>query len=262
MIERIDIRNYRSCFETSFELQPDLSVLIGPNGSGKTNLLNACVLLRKLTSERLHRNRSEEQATSECRLKMSFRVKSKRAILTAKLGLFTDEHNADVIVSAKESWYAKDFTGSALRVKVPLSLARYYGDDVMYIDSPRGRQIMFRFGQGFEFPPESFKRPFLSIARYLSEIKYYSASQFTNPSKCPVSFQVGTEGQMSVGTRGSVHNKFLFDLFTEFKGRENSNYNQFLEVIGPKGIGLVDEIDFKEIPTSSIEYSVRTGSTP
>jgi ABC-type lipoprotein export system ATPase subunit len=258
VIEKIEIRNYRSCFDTSFELQPDLSVLIGPNGSGKTNLLNACVLLRKLTSEQVHAHREDEQPTDESRLKVSFRVKKKRATLTADLGLFTDEHNEDVIVRAKESWYVKDFTDSAKRIKAPLSLARYFiRDGMMY--SPRSRRLMLRWGREFESPPESFRGAFSTIARYLAEIKYYSASQFTNPSRCPVSFQVETEGPVSHGPRRGGHSKFLFDLFTEYKGRENSNYDQFLGVIGPNGIGLVDKIDFKEIPTSSIEYSVRSG---
>ena len=259
MIEKIEIGNYRSCFETAFELQPDLSVLIGPNGSGKTNLLNAFVLLRKLTNERVYAHREDEQATDESRLKVWFRVKRKRATLTADLGLFTNEHNDDVIVGAKESWYAKDFTNSAKRIKVPISVARYMKPDGVMLYTARARQIMFRLGRDYHVPPESFRVPFWSIARYLAEIKYYSASQFTNPSRCPVSFQVETEGPVSHGPTRGGHSKFLFDLFTEYKEREDSNYSQFLGVIGPNGIGLVDKIDFKEIPTSSIEYSVRSG---
>ena len=259
MIEKIQIENYRSCFDTAFELEPDLSVLIGPNGSGKTNLLNAFVLLRKLSSEQLYGHHEEEQATDESRLKVWFRIKGRRASLTADLGLFTNEQNQDVIVGSRESWYAKDFTNSAKRIKAPLALARYFSNDGMLIHSSRRRQMMFRFGREFNVPPESFRVPFSTIARYLSEIKYYSASQFTNPSRCPVSFQVETEGPTSHGPRRGGHGKFLFDLFREYKGRQDSNYDSFLGVIGPNGIGLVNKIDFKEIPTSSIEYSVRSG---
>ncbi|MFW9998379.1 MAG: AAA family ATPase, partial [Candidatus Odinarchaeota archaeon] len=39
MIKRIQIQDYRSCLDTSFDFHPNLSVLIGPNGSGKTNIL-------------------------------------------------------------------------------------------------------------------------------------------------------------------------------------------------------------------------------
>jgi putative ATP-dependent endonuclease of OLD family len=51
MIQKIQIQNYRSCLYTTIDFHPQLSVLIGPNGSGKTNILNALLLLRKLTEE-------------------------------------------------------------------------------------------------------------------------------------------------------------------------------------------------------------------
>lgn len=258
MIEKVEITNYRSCVETSFELQPDLSVLIGPNGSGKTNVLNACLLLRKLTEERVSRYREEEQATDESRLKVWFRPDDKLTILTADLKLFTDENNADVIVNAKESWYARDYTGNAKRINVPLWLAEHLGSEGLRPRTIRTRQYMLHFGHDFEVD-DAFRKPLSTIGRYLSEIKYYSASQFTNPSQCPVSFQVEMEGTVSRGVRLQGHAKFLFDLYREYKGRETSNYDRFFDVIGPNGTKLVDNIVFKEIPTSSIEYSVRSG---
>ncbi|MDQ1729220.1 MAG: ATPase domain, partial [Pyrinomonadaceae bacterium] len=193
MIEKVEITNYRSCVETSLELQPDLSVLIGPNGSGKTNVLNACLLLRKLTEERISRYREDEQATDESRLKVWFRLDQKQTILTADLQLFTDENNSDVIVNAKESWYAKDYTSSAKRINIPLWVADYFGGEGIRLRTARARQYLLHFGRDFEIH-EGFRKPLSTIGRYLSEIKYYSASQFTNPSQCPVSFQVEMEG--------------------------------------------------------------------
>ncbi len=51
VIEKLEINDDRSCIDAMIESQPDLCVLIGPNGSGKTNVLNACLLLRALASE-------------------------------------------------------------------------------------------------------------------------------------------------------------------------------------------------------------------
>ncbi len=38
MLKRVTITSYRSCVQTSLELSTNLSVLIGANGSGKTNI--------------------------------------------------------------------------------------------------------------------------------------------------------------------------------------------------------------------------------
>ena len=97
-----------------------------------------------------------------------------------------------------------------------------------------------------------------NIAKFVSEMRYYSASQFTNPSNCPVSFGIEKEGDRSRGLRLSGHSKFLFDLYTEYKSK-SEGYNQFFDIIGPDGIGLINKIDFQEILTSSIDYSVRSG---
>jgi DNA repair ATPase RecN len=51
-IDALRITNYRSCIDTTIDLQPDLSVLIGPNGTGKTTILNAFMLLKLLSTER------------------------------------------------------------------------------------------------------------------------------------------------------------------------------------------------------------------
>ena len=76
IIESLNILNYRSCIDTGFILQPDLSVLIGPNGTGKTTVLNAFLLLRSLAMERPFARDAEEVALTACRLRASFKFKS------------------------------------------------------------------------------------------------------------------------------------------------------------------------------------------
>ena len=259
MIRTLNISNYRSCLETSFELQPDLSVLIGPNGSGKTNVLHALLLLRELNAEPAIRPH-DEPAVDKSRLKVKFQVEDKTATLTSEVELFTDDKNSDRIVNSEESWYARELTKKRTRIKIPLWLGRYLDKS-----SPEGSTRMHFRARNYFYEynktslPDSFVPFLISVSRYLSDIKYYSASQFTNPSRCPVSFLVETGRRLARGTSLGGHGKFLFDLFREYQERETSNYEKFLGVIGREGIGLVDRIDFKEILTSSIEYSVRSG---
>ena len=262
MIEKVEILNYRSCIDTKIDLQANLSVLIGPNGSGTTNILNAILLLNKLTDFRERRFLERTESTSECQLRISFRYNHKKAILTAKANLLTDENNADEIYGSKQSWYAKEFTNSAKRINAPLGLSR---------ETLHSRRILVSEGEyyfardlpvargGYQYRravPEPFIPAFSSIAGFLRNMRYYSASQFTNPSLCPVSFEVEQDGELLRGLRLKGHSRFLYDLYS---ARETRSYDQFYNVIGPDGIGLVDKIEFSELRTSSIDYRVRSG---
>ena len=214
MIKRIEVKDYRSCLSTNFDLQPHLSVLIGPNASGKTNILNALILLRKLTQDEFELFHHEEPPTAQCKLKVWFNIDGKTAILTADVHTYTDDNNRDVVVSSRQSWYVKDFTGKAKRISAPLSLVRYAGEKITgsrkmliyykrrYI---RGRNVLFND------IPENLTKPMSMISSYVSNMRYYSASQFTNPSNCPVSFEIEKEGDRSRGLRLHGHAKFLFE---------------------------------------------------
>ncbi len=261
MIEKLQISDYRSCIDTTFELQPDLSVLIGPNGSGKTNILKACVLLRSLTLDpRIGYGKTGDTA-NECRLKATFRIKDKKSIFTTKLQILTDENNDDEIMGSKQSWYAKDFTGNAQHIHMPLGFANH----LLLDDQTRNTRYLpsyFYINHSADHKlPYEFKRPLAQITAFLRDIKYFSASQFTNPSLCPGSFEVEEEGdrhsleRMWRRTEG-VHTRFLHDLYG---ARGTDSYEQFKNVIGPDGVGLIDKIEFEEIKTSSIEYSVKSG---
>lgn len=264
MIEKLEIRNYRSCLETTVSFQPDLSVLIGPNGSGKTNVLHAILLLKKLADERIETmlfHGSPAESIDETHILAHFRIAGKEAVLAADIQLDTDEGNIDVILKAKHAWQAKDFTGSPKQINIPLALARHIfaqgKQRNLFLSHLSGNAVLS--GTDKLDIPDTFIKPLVTIAEYVSNIKYYSASQFTNPSQCPVSFEVEKEGESSRGRRLGGHAKFLFDLYTGFRTSDKSGYNQFFDVIGPRGIGLVSKIDFKELPTSSIDYTVHSG---
>src|ERR1700690_601512 len=45
MITNLRLRNFRSYQDESFELDPSVNIIVGPNASGKTNLLEAILVL-------------------------------------------------------------------------------------------------------------------------------------------------------------------------------------------------------------------------
>ncbi|MBD3646391.1 MAG: AAA family ATPase, partial [Pseudomonadales bacterium] len=122
MLKKIRLENYRSCALVEFEPTSSLSVLVGPNGSGKTNIINGIRLLGELCDDwSLVKSRNRMSPTGQSRIKAWFEIEGKSLILTADVEVYTDESNEDVVVEYQQSWYARDFTGSAKRLKISLS---------------------------------------------------------------------------------------------------------------------------------------------
>jgi len=56
MITDLRLRNFRSYRDASFELSPSINIIVGPNASGKTNLLEAVLVLARGRSYRARDN--------------------------------------------------------------------------------------------------------------------------------------------------------------------------------------------------------------
>lgn len=256
MLEQIEITHYRSCENTEFAVPPKLGVLIGPNGSGKTNTLRAIQLLQQLCHDSTlrHTREEEDEFDTECTIKARFNLQGKRATLTAQISLDTDESNQDRVVQAEQTWYLPDFSGNRKRVVMPLHLLLLL---LRKNHSKHHSTVQLMFDYDYDVPKEVLEALW-NVRRFLLEMKYYSASQFTNPSVCPVSFPLEKQGTYRRGIRVRGHAKFLFDLHEAYSLYRN-RYDEFLDLVGPDGIGLVDKIHFQEIKTSSIDYRVRAG---
>ena len=50
MISNIRLQNFRSYTDDSFEFEPGVNIVVGPNASGKTNLLEAVLVLARGSS--------------------------------------------------------------------------------------------------------------------------------------------------------------------------------------------------------------------
>lgn len=261
-LTKIEINNYRSCIETTLEPNIGLSALIGPNGSGKTNVLSALQLLSALGSSRhLSHSRSSmnnDAFSSDCVLKAWFNWNGKPIIYQAQISLVNNEKNHDEILSAVESWYIFSITGSRKKVGIPLGIL---SDDYRY---PRGRSLRDSLVEYLATQYSSSESAAQTIdclqdvLSFVRSISYYSASIFTNPSNCPISFEVESESGARRGISISGHKKFLYDLYTAYKN-ESSEFELFMELVGKNGIRLIDGLSFNEIETSSSVYKVSVG---
>ena len=262
MLRRIVIEHYRSCLRTSFECHPRLSVLIGPNSSGKTNLLQAMMLLNKMSHTEDYERFRPEGATVTARLRATFDIRGETGNLNAMVAAYTDDSNNDILVGARQKWNLLNKQGKSISTEIPFSRGIYPRE----IWTKRGQHIDARYG-GLS-PTLYYHKPRIpswglkiigKALDFCSGMRYYGASQFTNPGTCPVSFEIEKKGGRSRPWRLRGHARTLYDLYVAQKGNSRGRYDQFLDIIGSNGLRLVNKITFREIRTSSTEYSVRVG---
>jgi ABC-type lipoprotein export system ATPase subunit len=259
-IKSLTITNYRSCVKTTFSPHEQLSVLIGPNGSGKTNVLSALRLLPALCFTSPRHYESDEPIASASELRIVYQVGDHEVIYVANLALVTNEKNLDEITRAHEEWWIPSLNGRRRKIGVASSFLFELMQErptSSTWSSARRRAHFVDWLNDRQLIPTALS-VLEEIIQFATRISYYSASQFTNPGSAPVSFEVESEAKRRVGISLTGHKRLLFDIYQAHRANSDT-YTEFISLVGPDGIGLVDSIDFEEIKTSSSNYSVMTG---
>lgn len=245
-IQSIEVRNYRSCQRVSMTLDEHLSVLIGPNGSGKTTVLNAIQLLKAIYSPAAMAG--PLSGRRPCLLEVTFASRSGSTIgLRTSIDVVADDHNRDLVSLNKvEIRYAHRKTQS----------------DWERVDGPNN-QLGYRFHDAFAFgiiPTGQKASQLLEHVRIFAEsIKYYQASRFTDPSQSPVHLEI-EEGNPLTGRRArrDAHSAFLYEVY-QAKTNQPESYQEFERFVGRTGIGLIDRISFRTIKAPTSQIDVRIG---
>jgi len=275
-ISNIELKNYRSCKKTAVDLQNDLSALIGINGSGKSNFLNGILLLKKIARISSHAF-DEEFFESTCKMKVTFIVEQKTLPFEAVIRYTTNERNIDEVINAEQTWNFKEFTGIDKRLKIPLSFS--FSKQLSLFDvenleeKPKGmgeEQWRFLLARSYQLisgssEPIDLKQlkiiagVFEKISNFVTGISYYSASQFTDPSKCPTYFEIENDRVIRrTGRNWNEHIQFMHDLYFAYK-EPKSKFQEFLSIVGSEGIGLIGTIQYDEIDVPSNVYQVKIG---
>ena len=258
-LNSIALSNYRSCRKTAFAPHPELSVLIGTNGSGKTSILNGIRLLHSLALSQFRQRHRAPSVANEIHLDAQFSFADNRINYSADVSHTTDEDNDEQLLTARESWLIKPPGGESFAAEIPLAhlVDGELENTYRYVGSREEYKKLFM--ERKRLKETTMDIAVEAIAGLAKSMKYYSASQFTDPSRCPPSFFIEEEGRShrSFGAHRQ-HSKFMSDLYSTYKNKSN-DWTRFMSIVGKNGIRLVDNIRFKEVDIASSEVTVRSG---
>lgn len=269
-LESIEIEGYRSCSHTKLSPNKDLSVLIGVNGAGKTNILQGIRLLANRTPRRNRHLLDEFGHNPDAQVTAWFLVNSKRIGLKINFLLQENSKRGDDQISIQETWNYQSFTGSKNWIEVPpieflMERGNYPDrftlDNLGIFNEPKRIKALFEVSDQILNNQELLQAIRL-INSFRSNISYYSASQFTDPTRCPSSFEVDEEGRLSESylTSTNTHQKFLHSLY-RLKTENPDSYENYCEFVSRRQLGLVSRITWKEIVLSSNTAEVKSGGS-
>jgi hypothetical protein len=106
--------------------------------------------------------------------------------------------------------------------------------------------------------PKGIAEQLRAAVHFFSNISYYSATQFSDPSRCPVSVELEEQEPVRRHREQAEHFQFIYDLYKAYK-QNNPFYKQFLSTVDSNSIGLIDDLNFKEIDIPSDVFEVHSG---
>lgn len=248
-LKSFKLLGYRSCKRTQFQLQKDVTVMIGPNGVGKTNVLHGMHLLS--APDRRRRIFSQDTNTSRCRIEAVFALGKETVEYKARLTYRPNELNRDEITIAEEKWNFKELDGKNVwHDSEDFLIRRTSGGRITFTLSPysvRHHDQLSRYwsldrkAEKARLPSPQARAAFEAIQRFRNGITYYSASQFTNPALCPTSFEIDEDGDLRAEPasiqRRTSHTRFLYDLYN-LSLNNKSLYAIFIGLVDARGVGV------------------------
>lgn len=260
-LKKIQIKSYRSCINTKIHFDNDLTTLIGINGAGKSNILNAILLFRKIFRLRNIRSHEKDESYNSCSISAELMKSGKTLYMKASIDYLTDERNLDDVMSIKFRWNFREYINNHQWFEIPIEFFTFNKDEMLSsgfrMDWKFIKYSQYLFSKLPGSVQKVAKELLPDVAGHFSGINYYSASQFSDPSRCPVSIELEENRPLRKLRQSMGHEQFMLDLYRSFKAGD-AQYKRYISTVNKEGIGLIDDIDYKEInmPASSFEVQV------
>jgi hypothetical protein len=222
------------------------------------------MLLNKLTrqSESVSRH---PVVTGGSRVKASFQTGRVAAKLRLSFDAFKTDTGSEQRLEASQKWLLTEQNGRQAAFELPLAVPAIAGSDwpnlyrrQYWHKGSRTSRLKRDAVADATIPPWAAGAA-VRISEFCRDIKYYSASQFTDPGSSPVSFEVDEEGTRPRFQRYRGHERILYDMYSAKRAIGDGRYGRFINIVGPQGLGLIDSLTFRSVRTSSATYSVRVG---
>jgi len=225
------IQSYRSCVDTEINFNEELTSLIGVNGAGKTNILNGLLLLNKMVNSGFGIIKLGDNYNQS---KIDFELTLEKKSIQIKGVMFydTDEHNTNYVKYSYFSWNFNEFINIPNWIKIPSGFFDLVVLSPLNIQDSKLISEINNFNGLSEnyIDLEKFAvifQIFNKVIEYLNQIKYYSASEFSNPSECPSSLELEDNRLIRKNGNFQPHDKFILDVFNKF--HENGfEYKRFI----------------------------------
>jgi len=268
---KFEIYSYRSCRSTSFSLNNNLTGLIGLNGSGKSNVLNAILLLKKICDPRYRFgvNRYSDIFSDSCKVAIELEDDNEIIKLKGDIKIQTDEHNNDEIISSDMKWNFSTFRSDewfSIPIEsislTPRGLDLNYHRFIYSSNKSKNNEPKNYVKLWEAVKDKNFNKNVVPILKktllFFSKIDYYSATQFSDPARCPTSIEIEDDRIRRRFHASSNHEKFFYDLYNS-KIDNSAEYERYINTIDKNGIKLIDRFDFKRLPMPSNTYKVQSG---
>jgi AAA15 family ATPase/GTPase len=248
-IRRLEIFNYRSCIKTNIDINTDLTALIGVNGVGKSNILNSIQLLKKISRNRFFHQKEFIEKLPHTRINLDLLIDGNLYQLKSDLYYDTDESNVEEIYSTELK--LRDLEKKSSKwITIDPNLIEYHE---YYVKTRRHRELSLA-----ELKNVGNEDLYSKLLTYILSISYYSATQFSDPARSPISFELEDSRLLRSTNRVKTHEVFLNDLYTTYKNDKKS-FQKFINTVGHNGMGLVDNVTFFDHKVPSSTYKVKAG---
>lgn len=118
-LKSFEIDSYRSCRKTKFPLHNNLTGLIGVNGAGKSNILNAIMLMRKIYRAGSLTRDKESSSRSKCRIATEIEYQNKILFMKGNVIYEADEHNYDEVYYSELKFNFREFIEYSEWITIP-----------------------------------------------------------------------------------------------------------------------------------------------